>query len=55
MLPKDADRIGNSEDSDQTALSNHSFRSSLISVYTVCPDLYFQKLRIIILKLLKFS
>ena len=38
--PKDADRIANSEDPDQT-------KSSLIWVYTVCPDLSVRKLRIV--------
>ena len=40
MCPKDADRIANSAEPDKTA------RSSLIRVYTVCPDLLVCKLRI---------
>ena len=39
--PKDSDRMANSVDPDQTA------PSSLIWVYTVCPDLSVRKLRII--------
>ena len=41
MSPKDVDRIANPVDPDQAT------RSSLIRVYTVCPDLSVQKLRII--------
>ena len=40
MHPKDAGGIANSVDPDQTAP-----RSSLIWVFTVCPDLSVQKLR----------
>ena len=40
MGPKDVDRRANSVDPDQT-------RSSLIWVYTVCPHLSVQKLRVI--------
>ena len=40
MGPKDADGMANSVDPDQT-------RSSLVWVYTVCPDLSVRKLRII--------
>ena len=40
MQPKDAEGFTNSVDPDQTA------RSSLIWVYTVCPDLSVRKLRI---------
>ena len=41
IRPKDADGMANSEDPDQT-------RSSLIWVYTVCPDLSVQKFRNIV-------
>ena len=40
MHPKDVAGIANSVDPDQTAP-----RSSLIRVYTVCPDLSVRKLR----------
>ena len=53
MFPKDADELANSEDPDQTAPLGS--RSSLIRVYTVCPDLYARKLRIItVVHLLSF-
>ena len=39
MGPKDADGKANSEDPDQPA------RSSLIWVFTICPDLSVQKVR----------
>ena len=42
MSPNDADGMANSADPDQTAP-----RNSLIWVYTVCPDLSVQKLRIV--------
>ena len=42
MGPKHAHGMANSEDPDQTAP-----RSSLIWVYTVCPDLSVRKFRII--------
>ena len=42
MSPKDADRMANSVDPDQTA-------RAIWWVYTVCPDLVVQKLRIIML------
>ena len=42
-LFKDANGIANSEDPDQTAPLGDSFRSSLIWVCTVCPDLSVQK------------
>ena len=51
MHPKYADRMANSVDPDQTAplgavwSSDCSSRSSLIWVYTVCPDLSVRKLR----------
>ena len=50
---KDAAGIANSEDPDQTA----PFRSSLIWVCTVCPDLSVQKLQFIMVftKFLSFS
>ena len=42
MHPKDADRMANSVDADQTTCS---YRSSLIWVYSVCSGLSVQKLR----------
>ena len=46
MSPKEADRMANSVDPDQTApWSDCSPWSSLIWVYTVCPDLSVRKLR----------
>ena len=47
MRPKEADRIANRVDPDQTALDCAS-RSSLILNYTVCPGLSVQKLRILL-------
>ena len=44
MNPKDGDGMANSADSDQIV---PSFRSSLIWVYTVCPNVSVQKLRIL--------
>ena len=45
MCPKYADGTANSVDPDLE--QSDQGRSSLISVYTVCPDLSFQKLWII--------
>ena len=42
-----APRVANSEDPDQTAPLGAVWRSSLVWVCTVCPDLFIQKLRII--------
>ena len=39
LLLKDADQIADSEYPDQSSSSSMS-RSSRISVYTVCPDLF---------------
>ena len=51
MSPNDADGMANSVDPDQTAPLEQSdlglYRSSLIRVYTVCPDVSVLKLRII--------
>ena len=48
MHPKDADRIADSVDPDQTAPSRtwvpDQTAPSLIWVYTVCSDLFVQKL-----------
>ena len=45
--PNIADRMANSVDPDQTAPLGHSFRSSLIWVFSVCPGISVWKLRII--------
>ena len=46
MGPKDAEGMAKSVDPDQTApLGDSSSRSSLIWVYTVCPDMSFRKLK----------
>ena len=48
MRPKDADRMANSVDPDQTgSVDPDQTAHSLIWVYTVCPDLPVRKLRTI--------
>ena len=51
MCPKDADRMANSVDLDQTAHSTAVWSGSVlfaqIWVYTICPDLSIWKLRLI--------